>query len=215
MVFEAKPEAVAEFLPEPLTPSDDGECVAGGLDVPICTNYGPFLESFLQLKCNFRHHSGYFCSHVFHTGPAGIAAGREIYGTPKIFSQIRVRQVERTMLTETFMGDIPVLTMSSVPDRVIPAEELPAWKPNWRLKIIPRADGPGPALKQLVDTSNASRDQETHFCAQGHGTVRFEASPLVDLTPLEPVGYKDAFHLECSFSEHFGEVFYDYLAEST
>lgn len=214
VVFETRPEAVSGFLPEPLKPSPDGECVASGLDVPICTNYGPFLESFLLLKADFRGQAGYYCSHVFHTGPAGIAAGREIYGTPKIFSQIQVRQMERSMLTETFMGGIPVMTLSSVPDQIIPAQDLPRWQPNWRLKIIPRADRPGPALKQLVDTSKAARDQEIHFCAQGHGTVRFEASPLVDLTPLEPLTYKSAYHLECSFSEHFGEIFYDYLADS-
>ena len=35
-------------------------------------------------------------------GQPGIAAGREIYGTPKVYAELKVRQAERSMLTETF-----------------------------------------------------------------------------------------------------------------
>ena len=87
--FHAAPAAVQSFLPEPLEAAEDGLCVASGLEVPFCTNYGPFQESFIVMKCRFRDQTGFYCSHVFHNGPAGIAAGREIYGTPKVLRRVK------------------------------------------------------------------------------------------------------------------------------
>lgn len=211
LFFTARSEAVKGYLPEPLEPSPDGLCVAVGIEVPFCTSYGAFLEAAIVLKSIFRGQTGYYCSHAFHTGPAGIAAGREIYGTPKVFADISVKQIERSMLTEVFMGGIPVLRLSSIAAQVVTSQAMPSLKPAWRLKIIPRADGPGPGLKQLIDCSNTTQDQTVHFCARGRGTVAFTASPFVDLTSLEPVSYGDAFYMESSFSETYAEILYDYL----
>lgn len=211
--FYSTPEAVARYLPEPLTPSADGLCVASGLDVPFCTHYGPFQESFLLLKCQFRGQAGFYCSHVFHNGPAGIAAGREIYGTPKVYADVRVRQVERAMVTETYYGGSPVLHICSTMDQTSEANTMPALRPSWRLKIIPRADGPGPAIKQLIDCAGVNRDATVHFQAKGQGKISLGSSPLCDLSPLTPVHYGPAYYQEVSFSEGFAEIVYDYLAE--
>ena len=111
--FRAAPSAVQDFLPEPLKAAEDGLCVASGLEVPDCESYGPFEESFIVMKCRFRDQTGYYCSHVFHNGPAGIAAGREIYGTPKVYADMKVTHGDRSMVTETSYGGAPVLTISS------------------------------------------------------------------------------------------------------
>jgi len=209
--FSARPEAVASYLPEPLEPHPDGTCVASGLEVGFCTHYGPFLEAFLLLKCKFRAQAGYYCSHMFHNGPAGIAAGREVYGTPKIYARLSVRQIERSMLTEASMGGVTVLRLSTVSEQVAPSSVMPALTPAWRLKLIPRADGPGPAIKQLIDCARTFQDQVVHFFARGTGVLTLAASPFVDLTPLQPVSFGDAFYLECDYSEHYADIAYDYL----
>ncbi len=211
--FSAVVEGVARFLPEPLVASPDGACVAAGLEVPYCSHYGPFLEAFLLLKCGFRGQSGYYCSHVFHNGPAGIAAGREIYGTPKIFSDLSVRYVERSMCTEARMGGTAVLRLSTVTEIAASPDAIPALAPSWRLKLIPRADGKGPEVKQLIDGAAAMREQVVHFCASGRGVIAFEASPFVDLTPLRPASFGEAFYLETSYTEEFAEIVYDYLKD--
>ncbi|MGH3428077.1 MAG: acetoacetate decarboxylase family protein [Mycobacteriales bacterium] len=209
--FRARPEAVHDFLPEPLEASSDGMCVASGMEIPFCSAYGPFLEAFVMLKCRFRQQEGYYCSHAFHNGPAGIAAGREIYGTPKVFAQISVRKEERAMVTEAVMGGCRVLQISSVADQMASPKAMHRLTPAWRLKLIPRADRPEPAIKQLIDCSNTTRDQVVHYFARGHGVVDFAASPYIDLTPLKPLSYEDAFYMESSYSEHYAEVIYDYL----
>ena len=76
VLFGAPPDAIRRFLPAPLEPWPEGDCVAAGLEVPFSTAYGAFEEAFVLLPCRFRGQTGYYCSHVQHNGPAGIAAGR-------------------------------------------------------------------------------------------------------------------------------------------
>ena len=210
--FEADPLAVARVLPEPLQPSPDGLCVAIGLTVPFSSAYGAFNEAIIVERCTLEGRAGWYSSHVWHDGPRGIAAGREIYGTPKIFSQLDVRLTEGTMLTHAAMAGVPVLTISSTMETAVAAEELPALTPAWRLKIIPRADGPTPAIKQLIDAGPATSDVEVHAAFRGRGTVHIEPSPLSDLTGLQPRRYREAYFLESSYTEGFARVELDYLS---
>ncbi|MDE2845830.1 MAG: acetoacetate decarboxylase family protein [Gemmatimonadota bacterium] len=211
--FHAAPSAVQDFLPEPLQAAEDGLCVASGLEVPDCEHYGPFEESFIVMKCHFRDQTGFYCSHVFHNGPAGIAAGREIYGTPKVYADLKVTHADRSMMTETSYVGAPVLTIRTRMETDAPHDAMPVLTPAWRLKIIPRADGPGPAVKQLIDCSETTQDVEVHAFAQGKGTIELGASPRCDLTPLKPMEYGDAFHMESSYTEGYARVVYDYLRD--
>ncbi|MBI2502463.1 MAG: acetoacetate decarboxylase family protein [Candidatus Latescibacteria bacterium] len=210
--FSADPAGVACLLPAPLEPSSDGQCVAIGLEVPFCTSYGSFREAVVEQKCLFRGREGWYCSHVWHDGPAGIAAGREIYGTPKIYAALEVGFADRTMFTRAAMGQVPVIALSSTMEEPVAPEAMPALAPSWRLKLIPRADRPGPALKQLIDCAPAVENFQAHACFRGRGVVKLEASPLCDVTCLQPVAFGEAFYLEASFSETFARIEHDYLA---
>ena len=92
---------------------------------------------------------------------------------------------------------------------------MPSLTPAWRLKIIPRADGPGPAIKQLIDCSRTTQYVNVHFLGKGTGRITFGASPLCDLTSLTPQAYGDAFYMESSYSEGYAEIVYDYLSNGT
>ncbi len=80
-----------------------------------------------------------------------------------------------------------------------------------RLKIIPRADSLGPALKQLIDCANVMDDVTHHHVSRGDGAVTLGRSSSRDLTSLAPRRYREAFYLELSDSEGYGEIAYDYL----
>jgi acetoacetate decarboxylase len=209
--FHTLPNNVIAFLPEPLKPSETGLCVAGGIDVPFCTHYGAFQESFILMQCRFEATTGFYCSHVFHNGPAGIAAGREIYGTPKVFADVRVRYPGRTMLTETIFNGASLFNIHSSLEEILTKDSMPSLSPAWRLKILPRADGPGPAIKQLIDCSQVTRDLILHFQAKGQGRITLGESLGCDLTPLAPQSYGDAFYQECDYSEGYAKIVYDYL----
>ena len=174
VILPGGPAAVATFLPAPLEPDPDGLCVAGGLTVPFCTHYGPFEEAFVQQRCSFRGEQGLvLLPRAPPPGRAGIAAGREVYGTPKVFAGITVEQTERVMCTSACMAGRPVMTIASTMEVPCSPEEMVRPAPSWRLKIIPRADGPGPAIKQLIDGASAQRDVQVHATFRGTGTVEF------------------------------------------
>ena len=78
--------------------------------------------------------------------------------------------------------------------------------------MIPRADGPGPALRQLIDCSGTMQDLAVRFSARGRGTVTLEAAPDCDLTPLAPASCGAAGYLECDYTEGYAEIAHDYLA---
>lgn len=211
--FVADRSAVTRILPEPLVPARDSQCVACGLDVPFCSNYGPFQESWVSQKCVFRGKTGWYRSHVFHNGPAGIAAGREIYGTPKVFATMNVRFSDRNMVTRTAVGDLPVMTTASTMQEHCDVDQMPVLAPSWRLKLICRADGPEPAIKQLIDGAESVKEKKVHVLTKGTGTVQFQPNRLCDLTGLQPREYLDAFYMETDFTEGFARIEYDYLAE--
>lgn len=124
VTFHAPTDAVQCFLPEPLVASPDGLCVAAGLDVGFCTSYGRFQEAFLLLQCIFGDCTGYFCSHVFHNGPAGIAAGREIYGTPKVYAEVAIHRRKCSMVTEARLRGMSMMRITSISDEMVTVDSL-------------------------------------------------------------------------------------------
>jgi acetoacetate decarboxylase len=211
VVFDADPDAVAPFLPDPLEPSPDGLGVAAGIEVPFCSAYGPFHEAFLMLKARFRGEDGWYIPIIWHDGPAGIAAGREIYGAPKVYASIDIDVDGPTMRTVASLAGITVVTIETTLGEPVPPAALPSTAPDWRLKVIPRADGPGPAIKQLIDASGANTEVTVAAAFRAQGIVTFGASPHADFTALGPGAIRDAFVSESSFREGYGRVVHDYL----
>jgi acetoacetate decarboxylase len=212
VLFEADPAAIATVLPEPLEPDPEGRCVAIGLRIGFSSAYGAFNEAVVEERCLLDGRPGWYCSHVFHDGPRGIAAGREIYGTPKVFSELEVRIDGSTMSTRAAMAGEPVMMIRTETGPAVAIPDLPDLSPSWRLKIIPRADAPAPAVKQLVDASVATIDETVHSASRATGTVDVGSSALVDLSMLAPRRMGEAFVVTSSFSEGFGRIELDYLA---
>ena len=214
LAFTGDPSAVARFLPAPLEPDPSGACVVLGVEVPFCTAYGPFGEAALWLRARFRGESGWYMPIIWHDGPAGIAAGREIYGAPKVFSAIETGFDGPTWRTAVRMGGVPVLTLAVTLDAPIDPADLPVYAPDWRLKVIPRADGPGAAVHQLIDASGAGSEATVAAAFRGRGTVTFGASPLCDFSALGPTAAGAAFWSESSFREGYARIVHDFLADA-
>ena len=210
--FRADTAAVDRLLPACFEPAADGFCAAIGLTVPWSANYGAFDESVLVVKCLFEGRVGYFAPVVFLNSRSSILAGREIYGTPKVYADLEVRMDERVMVTDTFVGGGNALSIRSTMHSEAAAEELPDLSPSWRLKAIPRADGTGCDVLQLIDGAGASRDVTVHVRRKGDGVVRFEPVPVYDLSALEPLEYFGAFYVEQDYTEGYAEIVRDFLA---
>ncbi|MBK36820.1 MAG: hypothetical protein CME26_14995 [Gemmatimonadetes bacterium] len=213
--FRADTSAVDHVLPACFEPSEDGYCVAIGLTVPWSANYGVFDESVLVVKCHYEGQEVFFAPVVFLNSRSSIPAGREIYGTPKVFAEMDVRMEERVMVTDTHVAGTSVLSVRSTMHREASPEEVPSLQPAYRLKVIPRADGQGADVMQVVDVSGVTTDVTVHVCRSGDGVVQFNPSPTYDLSDFTPLEYLGAWYVEMDYTEGYGEIVRDILQDGT
>ena len=122
---------------------------------------------------------------------------------------MQIAQHQNLLVSRTIKDGVTIMTLTS--DLGMPAQpdEMVPMFPSYRLKIIPRADGPGAAIKQLVEA--APEDVTTHLLYKGGGTVAFDASANSDLRPFGPVEEIGAFYQVASYSETYGRIVHDYL----
>ncbi len=209
--FRADVSAIDRVLPAHFEPSEDGFCVATGLSVPWSSNYGKFEESVLTVRCRYRGRTGYFSPVVFLNSRGSIPAGREIYGVPKVFADMKVAMDERVMYTDTVLAGTSVLSIRSTMQREASLEEMTKLQPNWRLKVIPRADGSGPEVMQITDGAKMRSDITVHVCRSGEGIVQFNPSPIYDLCDFAPREYYGAYYLEMDHTDGYDEIVHDFL----
>ena len=212
--FRADPSALDRVLPWCFEPDPEGNCAAIGIDATWTANYGGFLESVLTVKCSYRGQPGYFAPIAFLNSKSSIPAGREIYGTPKVYSDIRVGMDERVMYTDTRLAGASILAIRSTMHRAADPENLPDFTPSWRLKAIPRVDGKGFDVLQVIDGAKCTSDVTVHVCRAGDGVVQFDPSPIYDLTAFAPREYLGAYYMETDYTEGFAEIVHDFLQES-
>ena len=211
--FRADLDAIDKTLPECFEPSDSGMCAAVGLTVPWSANYGAFDESVLSVQCTYEGKQGWFAPVVFLNSKSSIPAGREIYGTPKVHADFEIGFAERVMYTNTMVGGTTLMSIRSTMDREATEAEMPTSEPVWRLKVIPRVDGNGLDVMQLIDLTGTTTDQVVHVRRAGDGVVQFNASPIFDLSDFTPLEYFGAYYVEMDMTENWGAIVKDFLVE--
>ena len=209
--FKADPAKLRDFIPEPIEVAASGLCVAFGIDVPFSSSYGPFHESGLMIQVDFKGQTGFFNTHLYLDNVSAICSGRERWGAPKEFADGRFEQHGNLPVCQTLRAGIQIMTITlelgvpAAPEAMIPMF------PSYRLKLIPRADGPGAAIKQIVTA--APQDVTSHLLYQGTGSVAFGATAHSDLRPFGPISEVTAFYQVASYTETYGAVIYDYLQQ--
>lgn len=206
--FRIDPSLVRAHLPPPLVPDPEGMAMALGLWAPTCT-YGSYAETSLRLRCQFNGQSGFYTSHQHVNNVAVLCAGRERWGAPKEYAEVAFEQCEDQICTRTTQEGIEIMRLTT---RIIgPATEnemIPTGL-SFRLKIIPRADAPGPAIKQLISyTAQESKTKQLHSASADLSFSNTEDCKLADFAPLQIIG---AFHQVMDLTEGHGRVEYDYL----
>lgn len=211
--FRAAESAIDRVLPECFEPSGDGMCMAMGLTVPWSANYGAFDESVLSVKCTYEGIGGWFSPVAFLNSKSSIPAGREIYGTPKVWADFEIGFAERVMYMNTFVAGTSLMSVRSTMHREATPDEMPTSEHNWRLKVIPRADGNGVDVMQIIDGANVASDRIIHVCRGGDGVVQFNPSPIYDLSDFTPMEYFGAYYFEADLTENWGEIVHDFLED--
>ena len=208
--FRADSRAIDRVLPACFELSDSGLCIAIGIYVEWSAHYGKFEACNLFVECKFQGKVGYFCIVSFLNTQCSIPAGREIYGTPKVYADVNVGLAERVMHTEANLSGTAVMSIRSTMHKESNVSEIPALQPIWMLKVIPRADGNGVDVMQLIDNTNVQSDVTVHICMAGDGVVQFNPSAAYNLFDFTPLEYYGAYYLEKDHTDGFGEIVHDF-----
>jgi acetoacetate decarboxylase len=123
---------------------------------------------------------------VFLNNARAICAGREIYGTPKVWADVSLETTADGALGRTLLGGELLIELHTRAVEPRAEADLPRLFPGYRLKLIPAADGSGAAVKQLVTA--APQDARAWDIRGGSGTVQFGTADGLDLRPLQPGG---------------------------
>lgn len=209
--FEADPEAVQALLPEPLKAHPDGRIIAVALKVGN-SGAGAFREAGLYVRCSHGEETGVFCSHLYLDNAAAISAGREMLGYPKEHAEITFEEHETVRTCEVRRGGVVIMRISTSHEVPVDEAVLPDMMPVYNLKAIPRADGPGPALLQLL-RSNGENFGDSRQYGQD-GSLVLASSAKSDLAPLSPRRIHGGYLHFGNFREDYHDIVIDYLKET-
>lgn len=202
------PEVVRAHLPEPLVPDPEGRAVAVGIKIPV-SSYGPFNEAGIYLRCSLDGQPAVYNSHLFLDNVTAICAGRERWGVAKEFATIAFEDHENVRVCNVVKEGDLIMRVSTTWDGLAEPEELPVLYPNYNLKLIPRADGPGAALKQLVGYESEAVGPSAQY--KGRGMVEFHSTAKTDLAPFAPRSVGGGFYHIGDLKELHGTIAIDYL----
>jgi acetoacetate decarboxylase len=204
--------ALVRLLPAPLEGAGAGQCSVTCIDVPYSSSYGPFQESFIQLQCQFRGQAGTYVPYVFLNNARAICAGREIYGTPKVWADVTFERHGDEVTSYTSIDGGHLIRQYSRVERPTSPDALPDDGPTFRLKLIPSADGTGPCVKQLIIAGPT--DPQLRAVWQGSAEVMLGTVDGLDLRALEPIEPATAYGFVASYVEGWGKVALDYLTQA-
>lgn len=208
--FRTDPEVVYEHLPEPLEPDPEGVAVMMSINVPWCSAYGPFKEVEFSVRCTYKGQLGFYDIILFHDNPRAICAGRERWGVPKTYAQVEIEKPGNLIYTKVTQEGVPVMTLTStIAEKAEQAEMLLPQCPWYDLKLIPRAEGPGAAIKQLLKAGLG--DWDSKVLMKGMGMIEFGSTANSDMAAFRPREILGAFYEVASYTEIYSEILYDYL----
>jgi acetoacetate decarboxylase len=202
-VYEADSERVARHLPPDVTPLEDPVvCIAWVCNYPF-TTFGTYNEAILFVRTSLDGQGYAYCPFIYVDAEAPMAAGREVWGWPKKFANLRFDFGGSGMgYREQFVYSVErpagkrILTVNMSPERPAQPEEL-GGLPMLTLRKIPASEaGKPPAVCELVRTDtqmivHRAADGSADLWA-GRASVTMdspsEMDPLHDFAPTRMLG---------------------------
>ena len=207
--FRTDPGNIAPLLPEFFKPGSDGLCAAFSINVPFSSCYGPFLEMGVVVQVEWQGKQCFYMPALYLNNDSAIAAGREIYGSPKKHAQMSFKYNAEIFTASATRADVEFMKITTKVLRPGKAEDFPAVFPIYNLKMIPSIEGPWPEVKQLT-TCGIDKPVEKYFyeCA---GTVEFAPSCNSLIHLLQPEEIISASRSCMDYEQGWGKIEYDFL----
>jgi acetoacetate decarboxylase len=210
ITYRTDPAALAAVVPAPLMPVDP-VVKFEFINMPDSSGLGSYTESGQVIPVTFDGQAGGYTHAMYLDSLAGIAAGRELTGFPKVLAQPKL-EVRNDALVGTLDYNgvrVATATMAYKHHALDPAEvKKTLAAPGFLLKIIPDPDS-SPRICELV------RFHVTDVVVKGAwtGPASLELHPhcFAQVAKLPVLEVLSSIHILTDLTQVDGQVVHDYL----
>jgi acetoacetate decarboxylase len=212
--FRTSPEVLRALVPEPLVPNGASELSAAivhhHIVAPVPLSY---YEAYLVIPVSHEGAAGQYIPVLYLDEAAAITGGREIWGFSKFGAEIQIVEEAGEVRASVRQGDVTLMHISvRLGDPLARIPERPN-VPIFNVKLIPSVEkGAPPDVLQLTATTPG--DPQITELRPGVGMLEFGSTPTDPLGSIPVLEILGAACSEGGFILDYGEVVYDYLAES-
>jgi len=219
--YESDPDAIRAALPEPLEPDGSNTVLYEFVRLPDSSGFGDYTQTGVVIPCKYKGEAMHHVSQMYLDCEPPISGGREIWGFPQKFANVKLQVVHDTLTgtLEYANRSVAIATMAykhenliaptnlGMDDRQSIEKKLAVTRVN--LKLIPHVDG-SLAIAQLV----AYNMTDIHVKGAWAGSARLHLiphvnAPVADLPVRKIVG---GAHFVADITLPYGRVLHDYLA---
>jgi len=213
ILFKTTPETLRGLVPTPLVSNPDSLLFIyiAQFNV-VAPQLFSYREAGIGVPVSFSDTAGQYAVYLYLDKVGAIVAGREIYGWPKKDAEISFTE-ENERISARVVREGVMLIDATVhrSERIDPIPKQPT-APWFNLKLIPsvKKNAP-PDVMQLTSTLIESETKELYT---GSATLKLGSlvsDPLGDIPIVEIL---EGRYMIDNFSLGYGDVIYDYLAES-
>lgn len=165
----------------------------------------------LVVSAKFQNEKCFYLPALFLDNDSAIAAGREIYGSPKKLVKIILEERNEIFVASCIRNEIEIFRITT--KILCPAEEsdFPEICPVYNLKMIPSIDKPGADIKQI--TSTGRNNVKTHWMFKCAGSINFSPTTATNIWKLKPKEIIGASRFMMDYEQGYGRVIFDYPAK--
>lgn len=211
ITYRTDPEKVRIAVPEPLEPTDP-VVKYEFIRMPDSTGFGDYTESGQVIPVAFRGKQGGYVHRMFLNDHPAIAAGRELWGFPKVLASPSLQVESDTLLGKLDYGPVRVVTGTmGYKHKAADAAAVKAAleTPNYLLKIIPHVDGSA-RICELVEYY--LQDVQLKGAWTGPAALHLQPHALAPVSDLPVLEVVSALHMIADLTLGLGKVVHDYLA---
>lgn len=213
ITYRTDPDKLRAAVPEPLQIEGDPLVKYEFIRMPDSTGFGDYTESGQVIPVTFNGKKGSYTHRMFLNDHPPIAAGREIWGFPKVLASPTLQADIDTLVGTLDYGPVRVATGTmGYKHKQVDSETVKTAlaAPNYLLKIIPHVDGSA-RICELVEFYLKDVDVKGAWTAPAALSLFPHAlAPVADLPVQEVVS---ALHFIADLTLDLGTVAHDYLTE--
>ncbi len=209
ILFKTTSNVLKELVPEPLVPNDE-DIMSITFSRFFVSGFGSYHELLAAAPVTFDGKEGNFCIYLILDNDIALCAGREIWGFPKKYGRVELKDKDGVMTGNGERGGISFIRGAMQLEEYGTPEDAAGSPVIISAKLIPSVKkGALPEVHQLNSTT--LQNMKFRNVYKGKATLEFGVSPA---DPFHRILIREVLggvYVNSDFTLDYGEVIHDYL----